>query len=332
MARIYADVTRKTKDFLLSDKSREFFLFLFFFLVAAGFWLLQTLNNDYEMEFAIPVRLKGVPDHIVLTSDPVNNLHVRVRDKGTVLMNYVLGKRFYPITLDFADYEKTDNRVSVDASQFEKLVRSELKASTRLLSMQPDTLEYIYASGVSKLVPVRLAGSVDAGGQYYLSDTLFTPDSVQVFAPAYVLDTVRAAYTEPLKLEGISDTLRRAVALAPLHGVKFVPASVEMMLPVDIYTEKSVEVPVRGVNFPADKVLRTFPSNIQVTFQVGMSRFRQVGAENLHIYVSYEELLQSGSDKYTVRLKSIPKGVSRVRYNPGQVDFLIEQVKPSNDD
>ena len=45
--RIYLNITEKTKDFLLSDKSREFFVFLFFFFVAGGFWLLQTLNNDY---------------------------------------------------------------------------------------------------------------------------------------------------------------------------------------------------------------------------------------------------------------------------------------------
>ena len=49
-----------------------------------------------------------------------------------------------------------------------------------------------------------------------------------------------------------------------------------MMLPVDIYTEKTVEVPLRGVNFPADKVLRAFPSKVQVTFQVGLSHFRQI--------------------------------------------------------
>jgi hypothetical protein len=46
--RIYLNITGKTKDFLLSDKSREFFVFLFFFFIAGGFWLLQTLNNDYE--------------------------------------------------------------------------------------------------------------------------------------------------------------------------------------------------------------------------------------------------------------------------------------------
>ena len=36
---------KRIKDFLLSDKSREFLIFLFFFLIAGGFWLIQTLNN-----------------------------------------------------------------------------------------------------------------------------------------------------------------------------------------------------------------------------------------------------------------------------------------------
>ena len=66
--RIYLKTARKVKDFLLSDKSREFLIFLFFFFIASGFWLLQTLNNDYETEFSIPVRLKGVPNNVVITS------------------------------------------------------------------------------------------------------------------------------------------------------------------------------------------------------------------------------------------------------------------------
>ena len=69
-----------------------------------------------------------------------------------------------------------------------------------------------------------------------------------------------------------------------------------------------MEVPLRGVNFPADKVLRAFPSKVQVTFQVGLSHFRQINADDFHIYVSYEELLRLGSDKYTVKIKNLPKG------------------------
>ena len=55
----YLKLSKKIKDFLLSDKSREFLIFLFFFLIAGGFWLLQTLNNDYEaVEEVANVRFK----------------------------------------------------------------------------------------------------------------------------------------------------------------------------------------------------------------------------------------------------------------------------------
>lgn len=327
----YLRISRQVKDFLLSDKSREFFIFLFFFFVAGGFWLLQTLNNDYETSFSIPIRLKGVPNNVVITSEPASELRVTVKDKGTVLLNYMLGKSFYPVTLDYADYKGKNSVVRIYASQLEKKVMGQLNASTHLLSMKPDTLEYIYATGVSKLVPVKLQGTLSAGRQYYLSDTLFRPDSVLVYAPAAVLDTITVAPTQELKLENVSDTLKQQVPLRVQKGVKFVPSSVEMTLPVDIYTEKTVEVPVRGVNFPADKVLRAFPSKVQVTFQVGMSRFRQIDADDFHIYVTYEELLKSGSDKYTLKLKHLPENVSRVRINPSQIDFLIEQVSPNYD-
>ena len=107
---------------------------------------------------------------------------------------------------------------------------------------------------------------------------------------------------------------------------KFVPWAIDLTLPVDIYTEKTVEVLLRGINFPADKVLRAFPSKVQVTFQVGLSRFREVNASDFVVNVSYEELLKLGTDKYTVKLKSLPRGVSHVRIHPEQVDFLIEQL------
>ena len=328
--RLFLKAEKQTKDFLLSAKSREFFVFLFFFFIAAGFWLLQTLNNDYETEFSIPVKLKNVPENVVITSEPVTEVRVRVRDKGTVLLNYMLGKSFYPVVLDFETYGRMGNHVRVYGSQIRKRVTGQLNASTSLLSMKPDTLEFYYSTGVSKTLPVKLRGKVSAGGQYYLPDTVFTPDSVRVYAPSGVFDTMTVAYTEFLSLEGINDTLKREVALSAPKGVKFVPASVRLMLPVDVYTEKTVEVPLQGLDFPPGKVLRAFPSKVKVSFQVGMSRFRQITAEDFHLQVSYDELVRLDNEKYTVKLKELPAGVSHVRFNPPQVDFLIEQIPTDN--
>lgn len=311
---------------MLSDNSREFLIFLFFFIIAGGFWLLQTLNNDYEAEFSIPVRLKGVPNNVVITSEPSPELRIKVKDKGTVLLNYMLARSFLPVNLDFADYRRANNHVRIYAAEIERKIASQLNVSTRLLSVKPDTLEYIYSTGKSKLVPVRFQGKVTTDRQYYISDTLCSPDSVLVYAPANILDTIKTAYTQQLHLENISDTLKQHVPLAAVKGAKFVPAAVDLTFPIDIYTEKTVEVPLRGVNFPADKVLRAFPSKVQITFQVGASRFRQIKANDFTLNVSYEELLKLGTDKYTVKLKSLPRGVSHVRIVPQQVDFLIEQV------
>lgn len=99
----------------------------------------------------------------------------------------MLGKSFYPVILDYADYKGVDNQVRIYPPQFEKKVLNQLNASTRLLSMKPDTLEYIYSTGASKLVPVKLRGTLSAGREYYLSDTIFSPDSVLVYAPQGVL-------------------------------------------------------------------------------------------------------------------------------------------------
>ena len=327
----YLKLSKRIKDFLLSDKSREFLIFLFFFLIAGGFWLLQTLNNDYEAEFSIPVRIKDLPNNVVLTSEPASELRVRVKDKGTVLLNYMLGKSFFPVNLSFLDNKGKNNHVKIGAADLEKSILSQLNVSSKILSIKPDTIDYIYSEGKCKLVPVRLQGKVSAGLQYYVSDTIYTPDSVLVYAPKGIFDTVTTAYTQTINLENISDTTRQKVALVSEKGVKFVPGQVEVTFPVDIYTEKTVEVPLHGVNFPADKVLRAFPSKVQITFQVGLKRFRSIKASDFVINISYEELLKLGSDKYTVKLKTVPSGINQIRIVPEQVDFLIEQVS-SNDD
>ncbi len=167
---------------------------------------------------------------------------------------------------------------------------------------------------------------MDAGKQYYVTDTICKPDSVLVYAPKRLLDTITAAFTEPLRLDDITDTLKLRVPLYAPKGIKFIPSSVETVFPVDIYTEKTVEVPIKGVNFPVDKTLRAFPSKVSVTFQVGLSRFRQVEAEDFQCNVSYEDLLKTGSEKYQVRLNRLPKDVAHIRINPEYVDFLIEQI------
>ena len=90
--------------------------------------------------------------------------------------------------------------------------------------------------------------------------------------------------------------------------------------------EMSVEVPVKGLNFPADNVLRTFPSKVQVTFRVAMDDIRRVKADDFAVGVTYEQLLKTPANaKCEVTLKASPAFVNHARLSPTEVDYLIEQ-------
>lgn len=318
-------VYRRIRNFLLSDKSREFLIFLFFVFVSFCFWLLQKMNDEYRAEFKIPLRLKGIPEDVVMTSEIPGQLRVKVEDRGTVLLNYMLGRTFFPVVFNFDDYKDKGGCVHIPTAEVMKRISSQLNNTTRIVSVHPDTIDFIYSQGEAKQVPVAINGTVLAGMQYYVSNMYLSPDSVTVYAPKNLLETLSVAYTAPFTIENITDTVRRHLPLQKIRGVKFVPASADLTVCTDMYSEKTIEIPVVGLNFPPGKVLRTFPSKVRVTFQVGLKNFKLVSEDDFFIGVSYEELVKNKSDKIELSVKKSPDFVNHIRIVPAAVDYLIEQ-------
>ena len=321
----YLEIGKRIKNFLLAKGSREFLIFLFFVFVSFCFWLLQVLNDDYENDYNVSIRMKRVPDNVVFTSDLPSDLKVTLKDRGTVLVNYSWGHGLVPLDFDFEEYADKGNHVRIPAMSLAKKISAQLNQSTKLLSIKPDTLEFIYTKGAAKVVPVRMQGSITPERQCYVSDTIFSPDSVKVYAPKAILDTITGAYTQPVSLEGVSDTVNQRLSFVSVKGARFVPDSIDMALKVDVFAEKTVDVSVVGINFPHDKMLRTFPAKAKVTFQVGLSRFMEVDADDFLLVVDYNDLQGENADKCKLVLKQYPEEVKHVRMNPKEMEYIIEQ-------
>ena len=326
-----ASLIKNIRSFLLSATSKEFLIFLFFVFIASVFWLFQVLNDNYEGKISMKLDLRNVPDNAVLTSELPPEIKVRLKDRGMVLLNYWVNS-VSAIPIDFEEYEDQGNQVVVSQSALKQKIKNVLSQSTELVSIYPDTLSYIYATGDGKKVPVRLKGKITVDPRYYIADVVYQPDSVMVYAPSEILDTISAAYTSSVVFEQVKDTTTQKVLLQKQKGVKFVPDFSEIRLLADVYSEKTLEVPVRGINFPANKVLRTFPSKVSVTFQVGLSHFRTVNPDDFFIAVSYEELIRGNKSKCTPHLKAFPKIIKHPRVSPEEVDFIIEEQERTEED
>lgn len=317
----------KVREVLTGQRSHEVFVFLFFLGVSFGFWLLQTLNETFEVEVSVPLQLSNVPTDVLITTSLPSKVSVVVHDRGTSLIRFMRDDSFTPIDVDFSRYDNgaSSGRVQLQLSEVQRIVQSQLDVTSQILSLRPDTLEFYYNRGLSSRLPVKACGVISASPQHYIQSIAFCPDSVTVYAPGSVLDTMRFAYTQSLSMRNLQASAYRTVPLRTMKGVKYEPDEVEMTAMVGYYTEKTLEIPIIGLNFPADKVLRTFPSKARVTFRVESGRYKNITEDNFVLAATYEELLQNEAPRYRLHLKSMPEGVSNVRISPVEVDYLIEQ-------
>lgn len=313
-------------NFLFSSLNKEFLIFLFFLLLSGAFWLMMALNETYEEELKVPVRLVGMPRNAVMTDEPADTVKVTVRDKGFTLVTYKYGHWFRPLTFKFATYANEDQGHGVIlAADIIKQVQSQLYGSSKLLSVKPEKLDFYFTYGASKKVPIRFRGKISTSKSYYLAHTEFSPMMVTAYANKKVLDELKYVEIEPFNYRNLQDTIHQNVRLRKIRGVKLVPGTVRLSVYPDVLTEESIEVPVSAINMPVGMVLRTFPSRVTVRFTIGASQFRMIRPEQFNVVVDYQTLAENPSDKCTLQLRSVPSSVSKAKLELDKVDYLLEQ-------
>ena len=316
------NILKAVRNFLFSGLNKEFLIFLFFLALSGAFWLLMTLNETMEREFKIPMRLTGVPRNAVITGELPDTVRVTVRDKGFTLVTY----DFRPLVFRFSNYaDEDEGKGVIPLTDVQKQVLSQMYGSSKLLQVKPGAFDFYFTYGTSKKVPVVFRGKITTNKSYYLAHTEFYPSMVTVYANKQQLDKLQTVEIEPFNYRNLQDTIRQAVKIRKIRGVKIVPSTVRLSVYPDVLTEEAIEVPITAINMPPGMVLRTFPSKVTVRFTIGASLFRTIKPNLFKVVVDYEELAANPSDKCTLQLRSVPRSVSKASLEIDRVDYLLEQ-------
>ena len=316
------NILKAVRNFLFSGLNKEFLIFLFFLALSGTFWLMMTLNETMEREFKIPVRLSGVPRNAVITGELPDTVRVTVRDKGFTLVTY----DFRPLVFRFSNYaDEDEGKGVIPLTDVQKQVLSQMYGSSKLLQVKPGAFDFYFTYGTSKKVPVVFRGKITTNKSYYLAHTEFYPSMVTVYANKQQLDKLQTVEIEPFNYRNLQDTIRQAVKIRKIRGVKIVPPTVRLSVYPDVLTEEAIDVPITAINMPPGMVLRTFPSKVTVRFTIGASLFRTIKPNLFKVVVDYEELAANPSDKCTLQLRSVPRSVSKASLEIERVDYLLEQ-------
>lgn len=314
----------KLRNFFLWLKSKEFLVFLFFFLVSSAFWVMMAVKDTMEREIVIPVRMVNVPKNVVITEN-IDQIKVTIRDNGYNIIGFYLDNDRV-IEVNFHDFSKTEEgKVSVSSSELHKVVKSKLGRSAEILSIKPDKIEMYYNYGDYKIVPVKLYGSVTPADNYVLAFSRIKPDSVKVYASTSRLAKIDSVKTSYVRISDVSGQVTKVLSLQKISGVKFEPNNVTLETHAEVKVETTTEVPIRTINVPEGMVMRTFPPRVTVSYVVMESMAKSITEDDFSVVVDYNDLDTSiEQQSLPLRLMKAPNMAKRVKLPFTNVDYLLE--------
>ncbi|MFB6340118.1 CdaR family protein [Saccharicrinis sp. FJH62] len=310
---------------------RDYLIFMAFFLLSFIFWLLKSLSKPYDTDIDLAVRFTNKPRGVIFEKDLPSSIKLSVHDAGFQLLQNMLTPNMKSLTINLDNViNRKDRKISnghyfVLTKDYESEIEHALASTTELKAIEPDTLHIIFSNQVRKKVPVRLLANVTAGRQRLISGNItFTPDSVSIFGAGRIVDTIDAVYTNYQDFKNLQDTLRRNIGLKEIAGVELAEKRVNVEIPVETFTEKILDVPVMAKDFPDSLRLRTFPSNVKVSFFVGISHFPSVTAKDFEVFIDYASVQGKVSGNVSLSYTTDQTWITNIRIVPEKIDYLLE--------
>ena len=322
----FKSTCKKISVFFLRLGWKETLIFLLFILLALGFWLIQNLQQEYEIEIFIPVRYRNIPVEMRSTEHFPQEIVAKVRDKGNVLINYTWLRSFSPVEVNLEDVRKEKN-IHVSRRTIEASISKQLLTTTSLLNIEPQTLTIEYTELQYKEVPVDIDISVSLEPGFQISKSMIViPESVLLYADSNTLDSITNVKTVYSEVKRVNQTTEIKLRLQQKAGVQIEPEEVTVTIPVEEFTEKRITLSVTCNDVPDHYELRTFPSSVEIVCNIPISRFRELTESDLEIQIPFQEFEAGQTEgKTPLYLTKQPLWVIHPVIIPDVIEFIIEQ-------
>lgn len=312
------------------QKSRELPVFLVFVFLSFCFWFLNALRHDYSTDIKIPVAYTHWPVDVMTPHGTPEHVLLKVRSDGFTLLNYLFVQKFDSVLIridQLPHYRRAgENGVYFVPRHFDRLFNGQLQGKVEKFEIQADTLFIPFQAKRSRKIAVRPKLNITLEKQYMVSGPVkIFPDSVKVSGDRTRVDTMRWISAVVTEEGSIKDTLVKMVNLQTVSGMVYSVNQVRVSVPVESFTEKSVNVNILARNIPDNSQFKSFPSSVKVSFLVGLSMFEQVQASDFLATVDCADIHGASTERLKVKIEKSPSGISNLNYSPIFVDYLIEK-------
>lgn len=291
------------------------------FAVAA--WLFMALNNKYVYSAKTVLIYKNFPSKRAFHPLQSDTVDLQIEGSGWQLLFSRLRIQPQSISVNLEPLDKKD--FIVFSNQING-INKQFASTQKIISVRPDTLYFDFTKRSVKKVPIRLVKRISYENQFGLSsDIVLNPQFVTVTGPLEDLKKINYWDTDTVVLNNLSNsaTIRVGMQQTHLKNINIYPSVVEVKFPVDEFTEKTIEVPIKIINNKGFNSITLYPKKVKVTFLVALGSYAQVDESFIQAAVDVGEWKTEHHSQFTVKITDFPDYCKLVSVSPNKVDFIV---------
>ena len=308
--------------------NRKIKIFLFFLVLSSIIWMLMELSKSFITPVVFNVEYTNLPKDKMVQKKPVSELELEIKAPGFMLLKYKFIKR--KILLNLKNIAKTKSDYYILPNKQISFLNSQFSNEIEILSVIRDTIFIEIGNSISKKVPVIPRLDIQYKAGYNLVEKLIMiPDSVIVSGSKKLIDSITEISTRPLKLNDVyKDIALNLLLNSPYKSgqIKMSAKKVKVSGKVDKFTEGTFNIPVTIINVPFGVIVTTFPKEIEVIYQAGLSNFSKITKNDVTVVFDYKQYENDTLISYlTPIIVQQSDLIYALKINPPQLEFLIEK-------
>jgi YbbR domain-containing protein len=310
--------------------NKRLYIILVCFIISIIFWLLIALSHDYLTTITFPVNYLNLPGKKVVINELPSNISVNLKTTGFKIMSFGFQKAHEPIEIDVSTSLKNapinTDVLALPTKLFLSDFSREIGAEVEITGFVPDSIIFNFSDLITRRIPVFLNYKASFEKQFDSTGSpVVSPEFIDVSGPPSVVNQLNYIHTEAVTLTDLKGTVKQKAKLIKNRNTSYNLDEVEFTLPVEKFTEGSVEIEVNPMNVKEGYSLKTFPDKVKVRYMVALSRYNKINKSMFDAVVDASDLEKSHPSKLSVKLVTTPSIVRTTLIEPENVDYILRK-------
>ena len=268
-----------------SDKviRNKLYVFLVCLGIAVFIWLMIKLSGEFYSSVSYPFRFTNIPAGKLMVENVDSTLSLKLKANGLQLFSIKHLKKYPTVNIDLNRVKMHRCRYRYGSyiltSSLKRLITDQLQIADKVISVSPDSLFFVMENSEKKMVAVKADLSISFKKQYHqYGSIVVTPDSILISGLLSMIDTISFIKTKRIELSELyKNTDINIEIVKPLisKNIKYLTDKVNVQIPVENYTESSIDLPIQQVGDSIRKI-KTFPAKAKVTYMVALKDFDRI--------------------------------------------------------